>query len=63
MAEKINPFKALEASLLEVPPEMKQKVMNDIAAARLMLDIGTLLTYNYPSALENTLRKKRGKKK
>ena len=34
-----NPFKELEASLHEAPPEMKQKVMNDIAAAKLIMDM------------------------
>ena len=62
MSQKKNPFKELEQSLLEVPPEMKQKVMNDIAAARLMLDIGTLVTYNFPAALEASLHKRRKKK-
>lgn len=61
MSQK-NPFKELEKSLLEVPPEMKQKVMSDIATARLMLDIGTLMTYSGPETLEQSLRKRRKKK-
>ncbi len=59
--ERKNPFKELERSLLEVPPEMKQKVMNDIAAAKLLMDVGSLVAYNYPEAIERTLRKKRKK--
>ncbi len=63
MAKKTNPFKELERSLLEVPPHMKQRVMDDIAAAKLLMDIGTLVSYNYPEAIERTLkeRKKRNK--
>ena len=41
-----NPFKELEASLHEAPPEMKQKVMNDIAAAKLIMDMASLFSIN-----------------
>ena len=61
--DKINPFKELERSLLEVPPEMKQKVMNDIAAAKLIIDMGSLYTYNYTAAVKDVLRKNKGKRK
>ncbi len=40
---------------------MKQKVMNDIAAAKLLMDVGSLVAFNYPEAIERTLRKKRKK--
>lgn len=63
MKGKVNPFKQLERSLLEVPPHMKQRVMNDIAAAKLVLDVGELVSYNYPAVLEKTLREKRKRKK
>ena len=56
--DKINPFKELEKSLLEVPPEMKKKVMSDIATAKLLIDMGSLYTYNYSSAVKELLRKK-----
>ena len=62
MAKKTNPFKELERSLLEVPPHMKQRVMDDIAAAKLLMDIGTLVSYNYPEAIERTLLKARKKR-
>lgn len=58
--DKINPFKELERSLLEVPPEMKKKVMNDIATAKLIIDMGSLYAYNYPAAVKDALRKKKG---
>ena len=64
MAKKknINPFKELERSLMEVPPEMKKKVMNDIATAKLIIDMGSLYTYNYSAAVKDVLRKKKGKR-
>ena len=57
MAKKIkNPFKELEASLREVPPGMKKKVMNDIAAAKLIMDLGSLCSFNIGSALRRLFR-------
>ncbi len=44
-----NPFKQLNRDLREVPPEMRQKVMNDIAIAKLILDMAVLVTSNYSS--------------
>jgi len=44
-----NPFKQLNRNLREVPPEMRQKVMNDIAIAKLILDMAVLVTSNYSS--------------
>ncbi|WP_036383016.1 hypothetical protein [Muricauda sp. MAR_2010_75] len=51
-----NPFKQLEASLKEAPPEMKQKVMNDIAAAKLIMDMAALFSLNVGSALRKLFR-------
>ncbi|MBT8186495.1 MAG: hypothetical protein HKP38_12570 [Croceitalea sp.] len=44
-----NPFKELDKKLLEVPPEMRQKVMNDVAIAKLILEMAILVTSNYAS--------------
>lgn len=62
-AKSNNPFKELESSLRTVPPEMRQKVMNDVAMAKLALDLTLLVTDNYPSALSRTLKRKKGNKK
>jgi hypothetical protein len=51
-----NPFKELEASLKEVPPHMKKKVMNDIAAAKLIMDMASLFSTNLGSALRKLFR-------
>ena len=51
-----NPFKELEASLREAPPGMKKKVMNDIAAAKLILDVASLFSINMGSALRRLFR-------
>ncbi|MEZ4811783.1 MAG: hypothetical protein R2819_15610 [Allomuricauda sp.] len=51
-----NPFKELEASLREAPPGMKKKVMNDIAAAKLIMDMASLFSINVGSALRRLFR-------
>ncbi len=57
MAKKIrNPFRELEASLREVPPGMKKKVMNDIAAAKLIMDLASLFSFNVGSALRKLFK-------
>ncbi|MCL6275191.1 hypothetical protein M3P19_14315 [Muricauda sp. 2012CJ35-5] len=57
MAKKMkNPFRELEASLREVPPGMKKKVMNDIAAAKLIMDLASLFSFNVGSALKKLFK-------
>lgn len=51
-----NPFKELEASLHEAPPEMKQKVMNDIAAAKLIMDMASLFSINLGGCFAQTIQ-------
>ncbi|NJB70735.1 hypothetical protein GGR42_001197 [Saonia flava] len=56
MAEQINPFEELEKSLREVPPEMKKKVMNDIAIAKLIMEMAFLVTSNYSSLIKGLFK-------
>lgn len=53
---KNNPFKDLERTLLNAPPHMKKKVMSDVAMAKLIMDMASLLTLNYGSVLEGLFR-------
>ena len=41
-----NPFKQINQPLKEVPPELKSKVMHDIAMAKLLMDLAELFSYN-----------------
>lgn len=59
---KINPFKELERSLKDVPPEMRQKVMDDVAMAKLLMDVAFLITKNYPSTVTGLLKTNNKKK-
>lgn len=57
MAEKNNnPFKEINKSLIDVPPHLKKKVMSDVANAKLVMDLVSLFTTNYMSAIEGMLK-------
>ena len=51
-----NPFSQLNTDLRDVPPDMRKRVMNDIAIAKLILDMATLLTSNYSALLKGLLK-------
>ncbi|WP_162483906.1 hypothetical protein [Psychroserpens damuponensis] len=44
-----------------VPPELKSKVMNDIAIAKLIMELAELFSYNLGDVIE-TVMSKRDKK-
>ncbi len=56
---KENPFKEIQKPLKEVPPEMRKKVMADVAAAKLVMDMVSLFTNNYPSVVAGILKNKK----
>lgn len=57
MAEEFdNPFSQLNTNLREVPPELRQRVMNDVAIAKLILDMAVLVTSNYSSLIGGLFR-------
>ena len=39
-----NPFKQIDKPLKEVPDELKAKVMNDIAIAKLLMELASLFS-------------------
>jgi len=51
-----NPFSQLNTNLREVPPELRKRVMNDIAIAKLILDMAMLVTSNYGTILSGLLK-------
>ncbi len=56
-----NPFRQLNTDLREVPPELRKRVMNDVAIAKLILDMAVLVTSNYSSILKGLFRTHRRK--
>lgn len=56
-----NPFRDINKPLRSVPPELKSKVMNDIAIAKLLMELAELFSYNLGDVIE-TVMDKRNKK-
>ncbi len=57
-----NPFKHINQPLKEVPPELKSKVMNDIAIAKLLMDLAALFSYNIGDVIESVVQQRKTKK-
>lgn len=53
-----NPFKNLERDMKNVPPELRKKVMDDVAAAKLIMELTSLFTGNFASLIEGMLKTK-----
>ncbi|NNE78559.1 MAG: hypothetical protein HKN31_15965 [Pricia sp.] len=51
-----NPFKELDERIQEVPPGMKKKVMQDVAIAKLVMELSSLFTFNYKSIIEGLFK-------
>lgn len=47
-----NPFKKIETNK-DVPPEIKQTVMKNIALVRLLMDFGDLFSTKFSSVIES----------
>ncbi|MBT8179050.1 MAG: hypothetical protein HKP60_08030 [Eudoraea sp.] len=60
MAKKTNnPFKELDKLVREVPPNLKKKVMNDVATAKLLMELASLFTLNYQSLISGMFKSRR----
>ncbi len=56
--KKRNPFKEMEQSMQDVPLSMKKKVMNDVAMAKLAMEMASLFTCNYKATIEGMMKTK-----
>lgn len=54
--ENINPFKRIQGDLKDVPPELRQKVMNDVAMAKLIMEMASLFTKDYASLITGLMK-------
>lgn len=54
-----NPFRKLDKPLKPVPPELKAKVMNDIATAKLLMELAGLFSLNLGKVVEETMKKRK----
>lgn len=53
-----NPFKQLNTPLKDVPEELKDKVMKDIATAKLLMELASLFSLNVGSIIERTIKER-----
>ncbi|WP_422104899.1 hypothetical protein [Winogradskyella sp.] len=51
-----NPFKQINQPMKEVPPELKAKVMHDIAMAKLLMELAELFSYNIGYIIDTVSR-------
>jgi len=56
-----NPFKGMQGDLKDVPPDLRQKVMNDVALAKLILEMASLFTSNYGNLISGLLKTNKNK--
>lgn len=53
-----NPFSQINTPIKEVPKDLKAKVMNDIAMAKLIMELSELFSYNLSHVIEQTIKKR-----
>jgi len=53
-----NPFRNLDRPLKNVPEDLRAKVMNDIATAKLIMELASLFSINYGKVIESTISKR-----
>ena len=58
-----NPFNKINKPLLNVPEELKGKVMKDIAMAKLLMELASLFSINVGSVVERTIKERNKNKK
>lgn len=51
-----NPFEYINKPLKDVPAELKDRVMKDVAYAKLLLDLASLFSLNVGSVVERTIK-------
>ncbi|MEZ4802813.1 MAG: hypothetical protein R2797_08560 [Gelidibacter sp.] len=56
-----NPFRKLDKPLKPVPPELRAKVMNDIATAKLLMEMASLFSLNIAEVIESTMKQRKNK--
>ena len=58
-----NPFEQLNKDLREVPPELRKKVMSDVAVAKLILEMTSLFTSNYSTLIKGLFKTNKRREK
>ena len=58
-----NPFSQINKPLLDVPEELKGKVMKDIAMAKLLMELASLFSLNVGNVVKRTIKNRKSKNK
>jgi hypothetical protein len=56
-----NPFRQIDKPLKQVPEELKAKVMNDVAMAKLLMELAALFSYNIGNVIESVMKNRKNK--
>lgn len=54
-----NPFRQINMPIKQVPKELKAKVMNDIAMAKLVMELAELFSYNLSYVIDQTIKNRK----
>ena len=54
-----NPFTQINKPLKQVPEELKAKVMNDIAIAKLLMELAELFSYNLGHVIDTVSKRRK----
>ena len=54
-----NPFEYINKPIKQVPPELKAKVMSDVAMAKLIMEIAELFSYNFAYIIDTVSSKRK----
>jgi len=57
-----NPFSQINKPLLDVPQELKVRVMKDIAMSKLLMELASLFSLNVGNVVQRTIKKRKNKK-
>ena len=53
-----NPFEYINKPLKDVPVELKERVMRDVAYAKLLMELASLFSLNVGSVIERTIKER-----
>lgn len=54
-----NPFEYINKPLKDVPAELKERVMRDVAYAKLLMELASLFSLNVGSVIERTIKERK----
>ena len=53
-----NPFEYINKPMMDVPVELKDRVMKDVAYAKLLMELASLFSLNVGGVIERTIKER-----